>query len=143
MSYPSSSMPKLPPSIDPSAKISTTAIVDEYHPSLGTRVPPTVIEAGAEVGRYAIIYASANIHANASIGDRCTLSPHSVVRSGATLGEGCRILEGAVVGGRGRIPTGGVPVETTIKKGGKDVHVLTSSYLSPTSEARRLPASPR
>jgi len=30
------------------------------HPSLGTRVPPTVIEAGATVGHYAIIYSSAN-----------------------------------------------------------------------------------
>ena len=42
-------MPKLPPSIDPAAKISPTAIIDEYHPSLGTRVPPTVIEAGAAI----------------------------------------------------------------------------------------------
>ena len=35
---------------------------------------------------------------SASIGDRCTLSPHSVVKSGAILGEGCRVEEGAVVG---------------------------------------------
>ena len=38
-----------------------SAIVDEYHPSLGTRVPPTVIEAGAEVGHHTIINASALI----------------------------------------------------------------------------------
>ncbi len=41
------------------------------HPSLGSRVPPTVIEAGATVGHYAIIYSSATIHSNATIGDRC------------------------------------------------------------------------
>ncbi len=40
-------MPTLPPSIDRDARIAPTAIVDEYHPSLGTRVPPTVIEAFA------------------------------------------------------------------------------------------------
>ena len=55
------------------------------HPSLGTRVPPTVIEAGATVGHYAIVYSSATIHSNATIGDRCTLHPYSVVRSGAFL----------------------------------------------------------
>ena len=48
-------MPKLPPSIDPAARISPTAIVDEYHPSLGTRVPPTVIEVGVTVGHYSIV----------------------------------------------------------------------------------------
>jgi hypothetical protein len=52
-------------------------------PSLGTRVPPTIIEAGASVGHLTIVYASADILANAD--DRCTLSPHSVVKSGAIL----------------------------------------------------------
>ncbi len=62
-------------------------MVDELHPSLGTRVLPTIIEAGASVGHLSIVYASANIHAGASIGDRCTLSPHSVVKAGAILGD--------------------------------------------------------
>ena len=91
-------MPKHSPTIDPAAKISPTAMVDEIHPSLGTRVPPTVIEAGASVGHLTIVYASARVLGNASIGDRCTLHPHSVVKSGAVLGEGCRVEEGAVVG---------------------------------------------
>ena len=91
-------MPKYPPSIDPAAKISPTAMVDEIHPSLGARVPPTIIEAGASVGHLTIVYASARVLGNASIGDRCTLHPHSVVKTGAILGEGCRVEEGAVVG---------------------------------------------
>ena len=42
-----------------------------------TRVP-TVIEAVANVGRVSVDKASAHIQANGTIGDRCTLSPHSV-----------------------------------------------------------------
>ncbi len=94
---------KHPPSIDPAAKIAPTAIVDEYHPSLGTRVPPTVIQAGASVGHHSIVYASADIHANASVGDRCTLHTHSTVRASAVLGEGCVVGEGAVVGEDARL----------------------------------------
>ena len=99
-------MPKRPPSIDPSAKIASTALVDELHPSLGTRVPPTIIQAGASVGHLTIVYASATILANANVGDRCTLSPHSVVKAGAVLGEGCRVEEGAVVGQDARLGAG-------------------------------------
>ncbi len=91
-------MPKHPPSIDPSAKITPTAMVDELHPSHGSRVLPTIIEAGASVGHLSIVYASERILGNATVGDRCTLSPHSVVKAGAILGEGCRVEEGAVVG---------------------------------------------
>jgi UDP-3-O-[3-hydroxymyristoyl] glucosamine N-acyltransferase len=91
-------MPKHPPSIDPAAIISPTAMVDEFHPSLTHHIPPTVIEAGASIGHLTIVYASARVLANASIGDRCTLQPHSVVKTGASLGDDCRVEEGAVVG---------------------------------------------
>ena len=41
--------------------------------SHGSRVLPTIIEAGASVGHLSIVYASANVHAGASIGDRLTM----------------------------------------------------------------------
>jgi len=91
-------MSELPPTIDGQAEIASTAIVDEYHPSLGARVPPTIIEAGARVGRFTIVYASAVIHADAEVGDHCVLAPHSVVHAGAVVGGGCRLEDGAVVG---------------------------------------------
>jgi UDP-3-O-[3-hydroxymyristoyl] glucosamine N-acyltransferase len=95
-------MTELPPTIDGSAEIASTAIVDEYHPSLGSRVPPTVIEAGAVVGRFTIVYSSATIRKDASVGDHCVLEPNTVVHAGATLGGGCRMEDGAVVGDNNR-----------------------------------------
>ena len=91
-------MTDLPPSIDGSAEIASTAIIDEYHPSLGSRVPPTVVEAGASVGRFTIVYSSAVIRKDAAVGDHCVLSPNTVVHAGAVVGGGCRLEDGAVVG---------------------------------------------
>jgi UDP-3-O-[3-hydroxymyristoyl] glucosamine N-acyltransferase len=83
-------IPKHHPTFDPAAKIATTALVDVYHPSLGPRVPPTIIEAGATISHLTIVYASDTVH-SATIGDRCTLHPHFVVKSWAVMGEGCII----------------------------------------------------
>ena len=93
-------MPVYPPSVDPTATIAPTAIVDEYpigH-STGTLPPPTFVGPLAKIGHLAILYAGSRVLSDAVVGDRCTVRPHAEVKAGAVLGDGCYLAEEAVVG---------------------------------------------
>jgi carbonic anhydrase/acetyltransferase-like protein (isoleucine patch superfamily) len=50
------------------------------------------------VGHLAIIYTGSRVHADAVVGDRCTVHPHAEVKQGAILGEGRYVGDEAVVG---------------------------------------------
>jgi UDP-3-O-[3-hydroxymyristoyl] glucosamine N-acyltransferase len=62
-------------------------------------LPPAYVGPLAKIGHLAIIYTGSRVHADAVIGDRCTVRPHAEVKQGAVLDEGCYVGEEAVVDG--------------------------------------------
>ena len=92
-----SQKPKIPPALDPQARI-------HYQAKLGASVsvgPFAVIERGALIGEETIIGAQCFIGENARIGRRCLIYPRVVIREDCIIAEGCILHAGVVIGADG------------------------------------------
>lgn len=89
--------PPVPVGIDPTARISPTALMGE-----GVAIGPyVVIEAGARIGAQCKIAANCFVGSGVRVGEACRLYPNVILYPGVTLGARCIVHAGAVIGSEG------------------------------------------